>query len=375
LANVLIISLSDLKNDPRVYRQIDLLKDYYEVSALGLTNPDIDNVKFYKIEINNSLFSRLFSFIYKFTGSFEKFEKFWIKNKIKIANNDLFDVKFDFILANEIDSLPVAFKLINGNYVLIDLHEYAPLEFEDKFLWNLLHKKFVNHQCNKYLMKANRISTVCDGIADEYFKNYGVKPEVITNAKNYCNLKPVINSSGKIKMLHHGAAISSRKIELMIETMNYLDDKYELDLMLVPTQIKYYNKIKSLIYDKRNIRLIDSVPMNKIIVTINKYDIGLFLLPPVNFNYRLALPNKLFEFIQARLAIAIGPSPEMASIVRKFDLGMISDSFKPEDFAREIKKLTYEKILFYKNNCDKCAFELSYENIKMNTLKIFQSLD
>ena len=57
--------------------------------------------------------------------------------------------------------------------------------------------------------------------------------------------------------------------------------------------------------------------MHEIVDTIAEYDIGLFILSPINFNYYHALPNKLFEFIQARLAIAVSPSPEMARIVHR----------------------------------------------------------
>ena len=37
-----------------------------------------------------------------------------------------------------------------------------------------------------------------------------------------------------------------------------------------------------------------------IVRTINQFDLGVYLLPPVNFNSAHALPNKFFEFIQAR---------------------------------------------------------------------------
>jgi glycosyltransferase involved in cell wall biosynthesis len=78
--------------------------------------------------------------------------------------------------------------------------------------------------------------------------------------------------------------------------------------------------------------------------TINAYDIGLFLLPPVNFNRVHALPNKLFEFIMAGLAIAIGPSPEMARIVRAYRLGIVADTFEPADLAQRLNALTPEEI-------------------------------
>ena len=101
---------------------------------------------------------------------------------------------------------------------------------------------------------------------------------------------------------------------------------------------------------------------------LNKYDIGLYLLPPMNFNQEHALPNKFFEFIQARLAIAIGPSSEMTSIVEKYDCGIVSKDFEPENLASKINSLSTEKVRYYKQNSHKTAQELNsevnYENIK-----------
>jgi hypothetical protein len=56
----------------------------------------------------------------------------------------------------------------------------------------------------------------------------------------------------------------------------------------------------------------------EIVPLSNAYDIGLYLLPPSSFNNLHALPSKFFEFLQALLAIAIGPFQEMARIVREF---------------------------------------------------------
>jgi hypothetical protein len=89
--------------------------------------------------------------------------------------------------------------------------------------------------------------------------------------------------------------------------------------------------------------------------------VGLFLLPPVNFNYRFALPNKFFEFIQARLAVAIGPSTEMARIVEEHSLGVIADSFRPDGLANALEQLTDESIRGYKLAADRAARQLNYE--------------
>ena len=45
--SILILSFTKLKNDPRVYRQIlACAKEGYQVTALGLQNPEIENVEF-----------------------------------------------------------------------------------------------------------------------------------------------------------------------------------------------------------------------------------------------------------------------------------------------------------------------------------------
>jgi hypothetical protein len=67
------------------------------------------------------------------------------------------------------------------------------------------------------------------------------------------------------------------------------------------------------------------------------------------------LPNKLFDFIQARLAVAIGPSPEMAAIVEQWDCGVVSETFEPQSFAEALRELTPESVTRMKANADRAA--------------------
>ncbi|HUI93300.1 MAG TPA: hypothetical protein VLX68_13720 [Chitinivibrionales bacterium] len=218
------------------------------------------------------------------------------------------------------------------------------------------------------------MATVCDGIAEEYHGRYGVRPQVITNATEYADCAPSNVSDGLIRMVHHGGAIASRKLEDMFSIMEHLDERYSLDLILVSTAPQYLARLKEKAKADRRISFVPPVPMKDIPSTINKYDIGLFYLEPVNFNYKHALPNKFFEFIQARLAIAIGPSPEMAAIVKKYDLGVVADSFDPKDLAAKLSALTKEKIEYYKNRCHAHARELSADENKKKLLKIVAGL-
>ena len=88
---------------------------------------------------------------------------------------------------------------------------------------------------------------------------------------------------------------------------------------------------------------------------ISQFDIGIFILEPYIFNYQFALPNKFFEFIQARLAIAIGPSPEMSRIVINNELGVISPDFSSESMAKSLEGITKEDLQRYKLNAHSAA--------------------
>jgi hypothetical protein len=73
----------------------------------------------------------------------------------------------------------------------------------------------------------------------------------------------------------------------------------------------------------------------------------------------MALPNKFFEFVQARLAVAIGPSPEMARLVRQYGFGVVSDSFDARELATRIAALTPKDIERLKHRSDSASAELN----------------
>ena len=216
--------------------------------------------------------------------------------------------------------------------------------------------------------------TVSNGIAEEYEKNYGISHTVITNAAPYLEIRPQTTNPEKIRIIHHGAASPSRKIEKMIEMMDYLDERFYFDLMLMNNNPPYYKKLvkKAKRYDK--LRFLDPVSMNDIISVITNYDIGLFLVEPVSFNLNMVLPNKLFEFIQARLAVAIGPSPEMKRIVERYDCGIIAEDFSSRAMAEALFKLDHKRIDYYKKQSDKAAKNENAGNNRATFLNIIDKL-
>jgi hypothetical protein len=360
MKSILVICFTDLSKDARVRRQIAFLKKSFNVTAIGFGDPLIDEVTYLDAENRkNTLWRKLQTAFYLKTHRFEEY--YWNRVYIKNSVEKLKNLSFDLIIANDIDALPLALKISTNGKVVLDAHEYSPLEFEDKFTWRMFYMKYKTYLCRQYLPRVTKMITVCSGISEKYHKSYSILPGVLNNAPNYQRIKPKETSSKTIKIVHHGSATPSRRIENMIKIIDHLDDHFLMDFYLLPTDPKYILKLKKRASTRPRIRILNPLPIDDVIQTINHYDIGLYLLAPNSFNNRFTLPNKFFDFIQARIAIAIGPSPEMAKIVLKYDCGIVSDDFKPESLAENLNRLSPTQIQRYKSNADKAAEQVCFE--------------
>ncbi|QUY44700.1 hypothetical protein [Acaryochloris marina] len=353
MKKVLVISFSNLKTDPRVYRQILFLKSVedFDITAVGYCSPDISGLNSISIKkVKGSITSKLTRGFQLKSNQFEKY--YWTSPPVKESLNKLKDNFFDLIIANDINTLPLVVFLAkkNGAKVLLDAHEYQPRQFDDRWLFRFFFQDYWDYICRTYLPKADAMVTVCQGIAEEYSKNYGIECGVLTNAPFQELLKPSPVDDQSIRMIYHGFLNSSRKIENMLYLMDLLDERFSLDLMVIPNQGGYLQKLQKLVSIRKRISFREPVPMPQISRALNEYDIGLFLLWPASFNYRLALPNKLFEYIQGCLAVAIWPSQEMVRVVHEYNCGVVSDDFTLESMAKVLNNLSTEEIKKFKEN-------------------------
>lgn len=342
-------------------RQVRLLESHYQVTVAGYGRKPDANIRFIQLEKRPaSLPKKLFWAAKLLVGAFENY--YWNQEQVRSAQQFLNDSYFDLVIANDISSAPLALKLAGGSSVLVDAHEYSPREFDDRWLWRLLFGRYNHFLCQRYLPLASGMTTVCQGIADEYGRVYGVLPVVVHNAPLDQKLLPSPVSENHIRLIHHGAAIRSRHLGVMIEMMQHLDERFSLDCMLMESDVLYMKELRQAAKGDSRIKFIDPVPMPEICRHLNQYDMGIYILPPVNFNHQHALPNKFFEFVQARLGVAIGPSPEMESLLKNYRCGIVADSFTAEALAASLSALSSAKVAEFKEAAHSAAVELSYEH-------------
>jgi hypothetical protein len=243
--------------------------------------------------------------------------------------------RFRLIVTHDVDLLPLAAAVAGGGGKLVfDAREFYPRHFEDRFSWRFFYAPLNRYLCRRYLRSCDRMLTVSEGFADAYRRHYGIAPLVVESVPPRFDLEPRPTDGARIRIVHHGNATPSRRTESMIETMDHLSERFSLDLMLMATDPPYFEFLSTEAARRARVRIVPPVPYTELIPTTNRYDIGLFLCPPTTFNLRHTVPNKLFEFIQARLAVAIGPLPDQSAVLRRYGCGLIADDFSPQAMGK-----------------------------------------
>jgi len=357
MRHILILSYTDARRDPRVLRQIKALRDRYALTVAGLGVPELDGVRFVPIERGKkkSLGEayRALCLLLGVNGP--------ARRRFFLRKHHSEDARYDLVICNDAEPLPLAFSLAGSAPVLFDAHEYYPLEFESSLKWRRFMQRHLTALCRQFIPRCAAMMTVSQGIAERYQAEFGARPVVIRSAPDYHDAVPSPIAEGRVRLVHHGAANRDRGLEQMLDAVRLLDGRFSLDLYLVgdPADVA---QLKGRAADAPRIVFQQPVPMTSLAAMLNRYDMGLCFYPVTTFNVAHCLPNKFFEFIQGRIGLAVGSSPEMSAIVREHGLGIVVEDFTPQCIADALNSLTAEDVSRFKRNAHAAARIYNSEN-------------
>jgi hypothetical protein len=162
----------------------------------------------------------------------------------------------------------------------------------------------------------------------------------------------------------------------MIKAIAMADQRYSLSFMFINKDSSCVAELRQLA-DKLapgRVTFINPVAPDEIVKRISEFDIGFFPLKPVNINYSLTFPNKLFDYIMAGLAVNIGPSIGMSQILRQYSCGVIASSFQPQDIAASLNQTTVDQWAEMQQASLRAARLLNAETELSKVLKIYRDL-
>ncbi len=356
MRRIVVSVTNDLVTDQRVYKVCkSLQKIGFDILLIGRqlkNSPSINRP--YKT--------------YRMRLLFNKGILFYAEYNIRLFIKLLFTKK-DILLSNDLDSLLPNYMIsrLQKKKLVYDSHElFSELpSVQGRFsqnIWRYLEKRL--------LPKIKYFFTVSDSIAEWYFKAYGTKPLVLKNLPEYKN---IFKSESEDKyILYQGALNDGRGLIPLIEAMQKIDIT-----LIIAGDGPYKSKIESEIIkcnvtDK--VKLIGKIYPDKLVKITQEATLGISLEEDFGLSYRYSLPNKLFDYIQAKTPIVATYLPEIKKIVTTYKIGEIIETHSPESISSTINKVLENGKNHYQQNLEKASKELIWENQEAILLTVFRNI-
>jgi glycosyltransferase involved in cell wall biosynthesis len=287
-------------------------------------------------------------------------------------------MKGDILVSNDLDTLPAVYvaSVIKNTALIYDSHEYfteVPELRNRRFIrriWEKIESRMLPH--------IHFSSTVSTPIADAYFNKYAIRMEVIRNLpfRRTPGTAPEIQLRKKSEkiIIYQGVLNMGRGLELAIKAMQY-NENMKLVIIGRGDVEKELKELAISLGLSEKITFIGRISPDKLSDYTVQADLGISLEEDLGLNYRFALPNKVFDYIQAGVPVLVSDLPEVKSIVLQYGVGMINKSNTPAELGALFSNILNDesKIKEWKLNAEKAAVELCWENEEQKLLNLYQA--
>jgi glycosyltransferase involved in cell wall biosynthesis len=254
-------------------------------------------------------------------------------------------------VAHDLETLPAALRARRrmGGRVLYDSHELfidSSLARGERRRWERLERRSIGH--------ADAVMTVSGAVARALADRYGIAmPEVVLNAPSaVAGPAPVIDlrhtlslPDGARIVLYLGGIQQQRGLEQLIAAV--AGDHGLVLVMLGPGTDSYRAELvrkAAAAGAGARVRFLPAVPPSEIRSYAQGADVGVATIQDTFLSYRYALPNKLFDYLQAGLPLVVSDFPEMRALVERHDVGTTCDPASPSAIAAAIDRVTLDPV-------------------------------
>jgi glycosyltransferase involved in cell wall biosynthesis len=274
--------------------------------------------------------------------SFKRFSRVLITD-IRILIS-AFKQKADIYHFHDPELIPVGVLLkLSGKKVIYDVHEDLPEQIMGKHYIPFWMRRPIAILVQLIEQLASTVFNYIFVATDSIEKNFDRHQSAIT-IRNF----PILNSSkthtvnGNRKthnyvLIYTGGLTEERGITNVINSLEYIDCDLEL-ILLGEFETKVYgDKVRSL-KGFNKVRYFGKLDFIEIGKYYNQADIGVVCLQPID-RYKISLPTKLFEYMEAGLPVVASNFPLWIRIIDESSCGICVDPTNPEEISDAIKYL------------------------------------
>lgn len=392
---VLILSPTEICHSPRLLKAADYLHAngvsvtvYNGITGLAdrQVYASIKNSRRWKI-IENDISKRsvVARFRWLYSALVSKFSAQLFKRNIFIGRliphalnkgyvlfpNSLNSLKFDFILIHLVDSLPFAaiLKRKTGASLIYDSQEYFKGQYANE---SKLEKKWVEYAEKNYAFEANIILATTNAMLERIKSEFSGDGHFLRVRNVPLQRKYLVerNDHECLRIVWHGLDIvpnNIRGVHILLEAVANCTTAVELYLqgnILEHNRIQLEKMLVELNIQER-VFILDLAHPDRIVESLTGYDIGVAGELGSQDNQRLTSSNKLFDYINAGLAVVVPDLPGLAETVNEYRVGCLYQQGNVADLAKNIDLLNKNRGLLaeYKNSSRRAAsLELFWEH-------------
>lgn len=369
---ILSAVINNIENDQRLDKVCrSLLKFGYQVELIGSTqrgNPQLDKpFRTHLIPVKNQ---NSFKFYLEFNWKlFFVLMKKADKKTILLAND--LDTLLPFYIVSKIKNLPLVF---DSHEIYTEMPSLSDRP-KTKKVWKIL-EQFL-------LPKIKHFYTVSESYANWFQKEYGVNAVVVRNVPKLIKLNDVEetvffplppNPEDQKIVIYQGDINMSRGLEKIIAAFRYIDQAqlwivgdgpYKPIIEKLRDDLKLQERVFFL--GRINSELLKSItPLA---------DIGISIEEDQGLSYRYALPNKLFDYIQAKVPVLGSNLPEIHNIVTTHQIGEIIQNHEPKELKEKIERMLKNGKNHYAAQLSKAAVKLCWENEEKKLKEVFDQIE
>ena len=282
--------------------------------------------------------------------------------------------EYDFVVCHDVLLLSTVRRHFPSSRIIVDLREFYPAQNESSFLWRCTFGRLASYVCSHHAGLADAFVSVSPGLASLYERTFGIRSTVIMSFPHAQKSREASFPNWPLKIVYHGIATPARRIEQSVLMMHKLTGIAELHLVLVPTDDRYLARLKRLSEQTQAVWLHPPVPSDQIGEMLRQYDIGLVLLDPELSNHAVALPNKLFEYLQAGLMVVTTPGGEVESFVNREGVGCAASSIQAEALADVLLSLDLTAVASYQQKAVNVSRNFTSERFASDFRAIMHAL-